>query len=119
MDWDYKDIYAYSVMRIKEKINVNYGLQERYPDQKEFYKGAIFGLFECLDMMKSDVIIRRNEEAIKEMGLDFEIFEKYKSGTLFSGYSTLKDYFSDDEINSLDDVDDLDDDDDLDDEEDN
>ena len=46
MDWDYKDLYAYSVMRIKENINFNYCLKERYPDQKEFYKGAIFGLFE-------------------------------------------------------------------------
>ena len=69
MDLEYEDIYAYSVNRIKEKINRNYELQKQYPDKKEFYQGAIFGLFECLDMMKSDVLVLRNEGAVKDMGL--------------------------------------------------
>lgn len=47
MDLEYEDIYAYSVNRIKDKINRNYELQKQYPDKKEFYQGAIFGLFEC------------------------------------------------------------------------
>ena len=115
MSSDYKDIYAYSVMRIKENINFDYCLKERYPDQKEFYKGAIFGLFECLDMMRSDIIILDDESTLKEMGLDFEPLEKYESGTMFEGLDDYKDY----DFDSLDDVDSLDDEDDLDDEEDN
>lgn len=83
MDLEYEDIYAYSVNRIKEKINRNYELQKQYPDKKEFYQGAIFGLFECLDMMKSDVLVLRNEDAVKDMGLDFEPFDKMGSGTMF------------------------------------
>lgn len=83
MNLEYEDIYAYSVNRIKEKINRNYELQKQYPDKKEFYQGAIFGLFECLDMMKSDVLVLRNEDAVKDMGLNFEAFDKYESKTLF------------------------------------
>ena len=83
MDLEYEDIYAYTVNRIKKKINVNYELQKQYPEKKEFYQGAIFGLFECLDMMKSDVLVLRNEKAVNDMGLDFEAFEKYDSGTMF------------------------------------
>ena len=79
----YKNMYAYSVERIKEKINCNYELQKKYPDKKEFYQCVIFGLFECLDMMRSNIIIWRSEKDLKEVGLDFEPFEKYDSGTLF------------------------------------
>ena len=33
--------------------------------------------------MRSDIIIWRSEKDLKEVGLDFEPFEKYDSGTLF------------------------------------
>ena len=34
-------------------------------------------------MMKSDVLVLRNEDAVKDMGLDFEPFDKMGSGTMF------------------------------------
>ena len=42
----YKDMYAYSVERIKRKINDNYRLRDSQPQLKTFYDGVIFGLFE-------------------------------------------------------------------------
>ena len=64
MKVDFKELYAYSVSRIKENINFNYQLKKRYSDEKEFYQGAIFGLFECLDMMRSDVIVASDEQTV-------------------------------------------------------
>lgn len=81
----YKNMYAYSVERIKEHINFNYKERERQKtaEDKNFYDGIIMGLFECLDMMRSDIIIFRSEKDLKEVGLDFEPFDKKDSGTLF------------------------------------
>ena len=58
-------------------------MKKRYSDEKEFYQGAIFGLFECLDMMRSDVIVASDEQTLEEVGLDFEPFDKMNSGTMF------------------------------------
>ena len=91
---NYKEMYAYSVERIKQKINDNYRLRDSQPQLKTFYDGAIFGLFECLDMMRSDVIVASDEKMLSEIGLDFDPFDKMDSGTMFEG---------------LDDVDNLDD----------
>ena len=92
MGVDFKELYAYSVSRIKENINFNYQLKERYSDEKEFYQGAIFGLFECLDMMRSDVIIASDEQTLAEVGLDFEPFDKMDSGTMFDDVEDYHDY---------------------------
>ena len=88
---NYKEMYAYSVERIKQKINDNCRLRDSQPQLKTFYDGAIFGLFECLDMMRSDIIILDDESTLKEMGLDFEPLEKYESGTMFEGLDDYKD----------------------------
>lgn len=92
MKVDFKELYAYSVSRIKENINFNYQLKKRYSDEKEFYQGAIFGLFECLDMMRSDVIVASDEQTLEEVGLDFEPFDKMDSGTMFDDVEDYHDY---------------------------
>ena len=79
----YKDMYAYSVERIKQKINDNYRLRDSQPQLKTFYDGAIFGLFECLDMMKTDITVWMSGKDLKDIGLDFEPFDKKNSGTMF------------------------------------
>ena len=85
MELDFKELYAYSVSRIKENINFNYKEreQQKTDEDKKLYDGIIMGLFECLDMMRSDVIVASDEQTLAEVGLDFEAFDKYESKTLF------------------------------------
>ena len=83
MGLDYKDLYSYSVNRIKEKININYADEGKDAKQQEFNKGLIYGLFLCLDMMRTDVIVWDDEKALKDVGLNFDPLEKYDSGTMF------------------------------------
>lgn len=79
MKIDFQDLYLESINRIKENINFNYKERERQKtdEDKKFYDGIIMGLFECLDMMRSDFIIANDEEYLADVGLDFEPFEKW------------------------------------------
>ena len=88
---NHKEMYAYSVERIKQKINDNCRLRDSQPQLKTFYDGAIFGLFECLDMMKSDITVWMSEKDLKDIGLDFEPFDKKNSGTMFEGLDDKED----------------------------
>ena len=94
MKVDFKELYAYSVSRIKEKINFNYKERERQKtaEDKKLYDGIIMGLFECLDMMRSDVIIASDENMLPKVGLDFEPFDKMDSGTMFDDVEDDIDY---------------------------
>ena len=83
-------MYAYSVERIKQKINDNYRLRDSQSQLKTFYDGAIFGLFECLDMMKSDITVWMSEKDLKAVGLDFDPFDKMDSGTMFEGLDDVE-----------------------------
>lgn len=93
MGVDFKELYAYSVSRIKENINFNYAARERQKtdEDKKFFDGIIMGLFECLDMMRSDVIVASDEKMLSEIGLDFDPFDKMDSGTMFEGLDDYKD----------------------------
>ena len=88
---NYKEMYAYSVERIKQKINDNCRVRDSQPQLKTFYDGAIFGLFECLDMMKSDITVWVSEKDLIDIGLDFEPFDKKNSGTMFEGLDDKED----------------------------
>ena len=85
MEVDFKELYAYLVSRIKENINFNYKEREQQKtvEDKKLYDGIIMGLFECLDMMRSDVIVASDEQTLAEVGLAFEPFDKMDSGTMF------------------------------------
>lgn len=80
---DYKFLYAYSVDHIKRKINCIYQDNAIPSEYNELYEKAVYGLFLCLDMMRTDVIIWDDEKALKDVGLDFDPLEKYDSGTMF------------------------------------
>ena len=80
---DYKFLYAYSVDHIKRKINRIYQDNAIPSEYDELYEKAVYGLFLCLDMMRTDVIVWDGEKALKEVGLDFDPLEKYDSGTMF------------------------------------
>ena len=94
MKVDFKELYAYSVSRIKENINFNYKEreQQKTAEDKKLYDGIIMGLFECLDMMRSDVIVASDEQTLAEVGLDFEPFDKMDSGTMFDDVEDYHDY---------------------------
>lgn len=100
MKIDFQDLYLESINRIKENINFNYKERERQKtdEDKKFYDGIIMGLFECLDMMRSDFIIANDEEYLADVGLDFEPFEKMDSGTMFDDVEDDIDYIGHDEI---------------------
>lgn len=100
MEIDFQELYLESINRIKEKINFNYKERERQKtdEDKKFYDGIIMGLFECLDMMRSDFIIANDEDNLAEVGLDFEPFEKMDSGTFFDDVEDNIDYIWHDEI---------------------
>ncbi len=93
-----KEMYAYSVERIKQKINDNCRLRDSQPQLKTFYDGAIYRLFKCLDMMKSDITVWISEKDLKAVGLDFEPFDKKNSGTMFEGLDDV-DNLNDEEDN--------------------
>ena len=76
MGVDFKELYAYSVSRIKENINFNYAARERQKTE---------------DMMRSDVIVASDEKMLSEIGLDFDPFDKMDSGTMFEGLDDYKD----------------------------
>lgn len=80
---DYKFLYAHSVERIKRKINYIYQEKSSPSEYNELYEKAVYGLFLCLDMMRTDVTVWDGEKALKEVGLDFAPLEKYDSGTMF------------------------------------
>ena len=80
---DYKFLYAHSVERIKRKINYIYQEKSSPSEYNELYEKAVYGLFLCLDMMRTDVTVWDGEKALKEVGLDFDPLEKYDSGTMF------------------------------------
>lgn len=80
---DYKFLYAHSVERIKQKINYIYQEKDNPSEYSELYEKAVYGLFLCLDMMRTDVIVWDDEKALKDVGLDFDPLEKYDSGTMF------------------------------------
>ncbi len=85
MEINFYEMYVGSINRIKEKINFNYKERERQKttEDKKLYDGIIMGLFECLDMMRSDIIIASDEKMLPKVGLDFEPFDKKNSGTMF------------------------------------
>ena len=91
---DFEFLYGHLVERIKNKINYIYQDEYDSDEIKELYEKAAYGLFLCLDMMRTDVMVWGNNKELKGLGLDFDPLEKYESGTMFEG---------------LDDVDNLDD----------
>ena len=88
---DFEFLYGHLVERIKNKINYIYQDEYDSAEIKELYEKAAYGLFLCLDMMRTDVMVWGNNKELKGLGLDFDPLEKYESGTMFEGLDDYKD----------------------------